>query len=236
MSPFSALFLSILRVDMNRCALAVVAVMLSVLAATAVRAAEYNLRAAGPPPEGLAADIRKTLEGEGHRIAGPEGVLCELWLAKATAQKAGFKPDLRVKYPLEVGTLVGVLRVSKPNVFADFRDQMLLPGLYTVRYGQQPQDGNHVGTSPQADFLLALPAEDDKSAETLGDADELNAVSAEAAGSSHPAIFALLDPQEAKGNKPELRYQPVEDYWVLHVPGGEQRPALRLVVVGLGEQ
>jgi hypothetical protein len=221
---------------MHRFALAVVAVMSSVLAATAVRAAEYNLRSAGPPPEGLAADIRKTLEDGGHRIASPEGMLCELWLAKAPGQKPGFKADLRVKYPLVVGTLVGVLRVGEKIEVADFRDQVLLPGVYTLRYGQQPQDGNHVGTSPQADFLLALPAEEDKSAGTLGDADELNAVSAEAAGSAHPAIFSLLDPQEAKGNKPELSYLPVEDYWVLHLPGGEQRPALRLVVVGLGEQ
>ena len=43
-------------------------------------------------------------------------------------------------------------------MFTDFRGQEIKKGVYTLRYGQQPEDGNHIGTSELADFLLAIPA------------------------------------------------------------------------------
>ncbi|MGE0378989.1 MAG: hypothetical protein AB7Q45_26610, partial [Planctomycetaceae bacterium] len=161
---------------------------------------------------------------------------CDVWLVKAPAVKDGFKPDLRVKYPFEVGALVGVLRVGEKGEFTDYREQVLLPGVYTLRYGQQPQDGNHIGTSQQADFLLAVPADEDKSAAQLSDKDELNALSAEAAGSSHPAIFSLQAPGAAKLNAPQLVHMQDHDLWVLQTTGDKQRPPLSLVVVGFGEE
>jgi len=200
------------------------------------RAADYKLSAAGAPPDGLPAEIETSLTEEGHRISTGDGTLAEIWLTKSPAVKKGFTPGFRVKYPYEVGTLVGVLRVGSGEEFADFRDQVILPGVYTLRYGQQPQDGNHIGTSQQADFLLAVPAGDDKSAGKIDDQDELNDLSAEAAGSSHPAIFSLLALEGEKPEQATLNHQPDRDFWVLQTTGDEKRPPLRLVVVGVGEE
>lgn len=199
-------------------------------------AADYALSTAGPPPEELPAEIRQSLAGEGHRISAGDATLAEIWLTKSPALKQGFTPSLRVKYPFEVGALVGVLRVGDGEEVADFRDQPLDPGLYTLRYGQQPQDGNHIGTSQQADFLMAIPVGEDKSAGRIESQDELNELSAVAAGSTHPAIFSLQPIEGDKSDKAKLTHEAAHDFWILQTPGDEKRPALRLVVVGVGEE
>lgn len=204
--------------------------------AGAAAADEYQLAAAGPPPESLAEEIRSLLVEDGFRIAGADDAHCDIWLVKSPPVKEDFKADLRVKYPFEIGTLIGVLRIGDHGEFTDFRDQVLLPGVYTLRYGQQPQDGNHIGTSQQADFLLAIPAKEDPSAARLADKDELNTLSAEAAGSSHPAIFPLLPPDDVKIAQTRLVQQAEGDLWVLQTAGEAARPPLRLVVVGIGEE
>ncbi|HUG90680.1 MAG TPA: hypothetical protein VML55_07605, partial [Planctomycetaceae bacterium] len=121
----------------------------------------HKLEAVKELPKGLSAKVAAEFSPQGHRVVGPDGPVAELWLAKSAAVKPGFKPTLNVKYPFTPGQLIGALRVLEGTTFTDFRGQEITPGLYTLRYGQQPQDGNHIGTSDLADFLLALPAESD---------------------------------------------------------------------------
>ncbi|MCA9028632.1 MAG: hypothetical protein KDA86_25725 [Planctomycetaceae bacterium] len=197
---------------------------------------DYSLESVESLPKDLPKEISSALSGKGTQLVGPDGAVCDLWLVKSVVSKEGFKPDLRVKYPMPVGSLVGVLEVKDGPEFTDFRDQVILPGLYTMRYGQQPQDGNHVGTSELRDFLLALPIQDDTSSETLEDEDELQEISAEAAGSAHPAIFALLPP-EKQDEKATLTHEDNHDFWILQTNAGEETPIpLRLVVIGIGEE
>ena len=40
------------------------------------------------------------------------------------------------------------------------------PGVYTLRLGYQPQDGDHMGTAPHSEFCLACPAAEDNGAAT----------------------------------------------------------------------
>ena len=101
------------------------------------------------------------------RFLNPEGfaiknrAVCDVCAVKDLAAKDGFKPTLNVKYPFQPGQLIGALRVSGKTEFTDFRGQPVKAGVYTLRYGQQPQDGNHIGTSELSDFLLAIPATTD---------------------------------------------------------------------------
>ena len=104
---------------------------------------------------------------------GPKGTICDVSFVKSLAVRPGFKPELNVKYPFTSGQLIGVLRVSKKASFTDFRGQELKAGVYTLRYGQQPEDGNHIGTSEVYDFLLALPAKIDQDPKPLNLLDEL---------------------------------------------------------------
>ena len=133
----------------------------------ALLAADFRLEplADAVAAEELSPAIAKTLQSEGFKvIKGKSRTLCELWFSETWAAKSGFKPTNTVLYPFEVGQLVGVARYKSKGT--DFRGQEIPAGVYTIRYAQQPVDGNHVGTSDTLDFLLLLPADADKERQT----------------------------------------------------------------------
>ena len=117
--------------------------------------------------------------------------VCEIWPCKHwDAQAADFTATSEVLYPFQPGSLVGVIRF--PGRGYDFRDQRMASGVYTLRYAQQPVDGNHEGTSITRDFLLMVKAEEDTSLEPM-DNERLMEAAAEAAGTSHPAMLSLTE-------------------------------------------
>jgi hypothetical protein len=125
---------------------------------------------------------------------GESRTVCEIWLAKELPTKADAKLTTEILYPLTPGQLVGVIRY--PRKGADFRDQEIPSGTYTLRYGQQPVDGAHVGTSLTRDFLLLLPADKDREASVL-DYKPLTTASKETSGTAHPAILSLQKAADA---------------------------------------
>src|SRR5207253_5875829 len=53
-------------------------------------------------------------------------------------------------------TVLGALRVHKTMI--DYRKQKIKEGVYTLRLGYQPSDGDHMGTAPNNEFCLPVPA------------------------------------------------------------------------------
>jgi hypothetical protein len=204
--------------------------------ASSVVAQDFKLEKVSALPEGLPPEVAQAVSKEGQRVTGPQGPMIEFWLAKEIAAKKDFKATLNVKYPLQPGQFVGVLQVTQGTEFTDFRKQVIAPGLYTVRYGQQPQDGNHVGTSDFSDFLLALPAKDDKSTKPIGKVKDLQALSATAAGTAHPAILQLLPPEEGAAAEPALKHDESKEFWTVQLQGGTPAVPFNLVVVGAGAE
>jgi hypothetical protein len=138
-------------------------------------------------------------------------------------------------YPFRPGQLIGV--VHYPRKSADFRDQDIEEGVYTLRFSAQPVDGDHVGTSPTRDFLALSPAEQDKSPEDL-DYKSLVKASASVAGASHPAILSLQTPR----GDDAIRHDEEKDWWVARLAGkarvGESTAdlPLHLVVAGVAAE
>lgn len=202
---------------------------------------EYKLDAVKGPPKGLSEKITETLKADGFRVSGPDGPLCEFWFVKAIDVKPGFKPTQSAHYPLVSGQLIGALRVPESTEFTDLREQKFEPGVFTLRYELQPEDGNHIGTSDVSDFLLALPAEEDTDVEPITDAEELSERSGESVDSSHPAIFLLLPPGKPS-EKPTLTHDEDRDFQIVSfvADGKEKGKAvkmpIRLVVYGLAEE
>jgi hypothetical protein len=201
------------------------------------RAAEdKTLTKVAQAPSGVSAPISATINPQGYRVQSGEGTVCEVWLLKELAVKPRFKPTLNVKYPLQSGQLVGVLRVGDKGEYTDFRGQPVKPGVYTLRYGQQPQDGNHIGTSELADFLVAIPAAADADPKPIVSLEELHKDSAKSVGGNHPAIFSLLPPEAAAGAATLAKDD--NDRWVLGVPaqatkdGKKVSLSFRMVVIG----
>ena len=140
------------------------------------------------PAAELAAGIASELV-PAARVAVGEATL-DIWLAKAVR---GGGADWSA---VESGTLVGAMRVG--GAFKEIRGKVVKPGVYTLRYGQQPQNGDHLGISQFREFLLLSPAAIDTDPKVLG-FDGVVALSKEVIGTAHPASLSLDPPQDAPG-------------------------------------
>ena len=188
-----------------------------------------------PTDGSVPAAIRAALDAGGSRLVRPDGsVLCEIWLRKSlpvgrvAAAKGAAYPEM------SESALLGV--ISFPNGGKDFRGQAIKPGLYTMRYELLPEDGNHLGVAPTRDFVLLLAASADSDPSAQYDFGQLVKLSAQAAGTNHPAAFVLLAPES--GAVPRT-YQNPDGFQVfagaIHTDGGKNVP-IALVVKGQSEQ
>lgn len=188
------------------------------------------------PMDELAKDIADQLAPNGVRVTrgSSNATYCDVWLCKTLETESGFKPTAEVAYPFAPGQLIGVARFARKG--SDFRDQDINAGVYTLRYAQQPVDGAHVGTSPTRDFLLLVEASKDESAATL-EYKQLTGKSAEAAGSSHPALLCLQKASPENKEFPAIRHNEEHDWWIVALQAqakAEEGTALpiELVIVG----
>ena len=92
---------------------------------------------------------------------------------------------------IKEGTLVGAVKIDKD--FRDIRGRVVKAGTFTVRYGIQPANGDHLGVSPYREFLLLSPVAIDTDPAPRSH-DALVEVSKEAIGGSHPAVLSIDPP------------------------------------------
>jgi len=137
---------------------------------------------------GVSDDVKKAVEDKGYHVALDGGWSADFWFVRALATSSASAAG--ALYPdLANGQFVGVVTFSKGA--SDFRGQAIPSGTYSLRYQYIPQDANHMGVSPNPDFLLAIPiAADTTPAEALS-IKRLVALSTKSTGTAHPAVFAL---------------------------------------------
>ncbi len=191
------------------------ALLLISLATTIAVGQDYSVELIEQPPqaEDLTPELAKQFAANGYRVKRDSSrTVCEIWLRKDLEVTANFVPANGRLYPFQPGQLIGLAHYARKS--SDFREQTIASGWYTLRFELQPIDGNHVGTSPTRDFLLLVAAEHDE-ADKDWDLEELQSLSSEAAGSSHPAMICLQEPvQDAK---PLVRHNAETDWWLLHI-------------------
>ena len=143
-----------------------------------------------PVPGDLAPAIAALLTaGEGARVTFDKNTALDFWWVKTLPMKAGSSAPAWAD--VDEGTLVGAVRVSAD--FRDIRGRIIKPGTYTLRYGIQPQDGDHLGVSPFREFLLLSPAALDTDAAPLGH-DGTIEIAKRTIGGSHPAVWSIDPP------------------------------------------
>ena len=138
---------------------------------------------------GASEELRTAVAENGTRITLEDGSTVEFWFARALAVSGGGEAGALYPY-LANGEFVGV--VTFPKGASDLRGQAIAAGTYTLRYQSLPQDANHMGVSPNPDFLLTIPI----AADTTAPADNLPlkrlvVLSGKSTGTAHPGVFAL---------------------------------------------
>jgi hypothetical protein len=174
------------------------------MGAWAAAQGKYTLQAAPAlSTADFPAPLAALLDPQGSQMASGSSPVCNVWWLKSVATSAptGTSPDILYNN-LAIGTLLGAVQVVSAD-FADARGQKIKPGLYTMRYAQIPQDGNHMGVSDYRDFVLLSPAAADTAVDKPLGFDGVVNLSRKAAGTGHPAVLSMV-PASAPGKLPAL--------------------------------
>src|SRR5206468_1853991 len=108
------------------------------------------------PPKEVGESIRKALQSKAIQLLDGDKPVFEFWFRAEIPLKS--KPESVEKGLQAIGetTLLGVVKVQgSPH---DYKDNEVHPGVCTVRFGLQPQDGDHLGTSDYSYFAVIIPA------------------------------------------------------------------------------
>jgi hypothetical protein len=180
----------------------------------AVAAAQYAVKEAETaPPKQLDKAVSDLLGPKSVQFLNNGEPVAELWFRKevpVTATPQQLEKGLTYEQ-IEETTMLGAVRFDKP--VTDYRKQKIKPGVYTLRLGLQPMDGDHMGTAPDPYFCLVSPAAEDKKPGPIKDPKDLQDMSAKATAGSHPGVF-LLVPTQDPGAEPKLVSTP-DKTWVL---------------------
>jgi hypothetical protein len=185
-------------------------------------------------PSALAPAIAQKLSSDGVRVTTNKGATTlDFWWVAALPLKAGSAGTSWAD--VEEGSLVGAVSISSD--YRDIRGRVIKAGLYTLRYGLQPQNGDHLGVSPYRDFLLLSPAAVDKDPAPTGHEGSVE-LSKQSIGGSHPGVWSI-DPPVAveaplKLHKTELQHDAV----IMEIPvtrDGKPSGSLRFGLVLIGK-
>lgn len=200
------------------------------LAAVPGLAADFSVEAAGAAPsEGVPAAVAALLQPDGVRVKDPAGkVVAELWGRKA-AFEGNPSSGFGIRFDnIPEGALIGLIRF--PESGSDYREQNIPAGLYTLRYGLHPENGDHMGVAPSRDFVLLTPAAADTEASKNYGFDDMVDLSYKV-GNSHPTVMRAALPD---GDGGQHIWQDDLEQWVvdLKVAGD----AVGIIVYGHSEE
>ncbi len=172
---------------MNRCRRTLTSVLIVLVFTARTLAQSAKVESTGAAPGTVPSDIKAVMEDKGYRVTLDDGWTADLWLTKDLKFTPKDAPG--ALYPeLSNSEFVGI--ISLPKGISDFRGQAVPAGVYTLRYQLLPQDANHLGVSPNPDFLLAIPVASDTKPDAVYSFDKLAALSSKTTG-AHPAVIAM---------------------------------------------
>ena len=190
---------------------------------------QYKMEPAGIPAD-LPPAFASLVQKEGVKVLGANGsAWAEVWF-RTTAPSGPKNTEEGVVLPtIPQGAFLGIIRF--PANGADRRGQPIKPGVYTMRYGNHPVNGDHLGVAPQRDFAVLVPIAADTDPNAAPSFDDLMGMSRKASGTPHPAVLSLSVPSEAPA-APGLVKEGDHD-WAVHAKIGDL--PVSLIVVGRAE-
>lgn len=215
-------------------AMLMVAIQTTTLAESAITLAVEEK----PAPESLDAEVRDLLEPKAYQLSDADGLFFEFWFVKQLElTKKPASSDEALKSIPEVA-LFGAMIVHQDKR-EDFREDVIDPGTYVMRLGMQPQDGNHMGTSPTDTFAVLIPADRDRDVRAYPEHDEMVDISLEHTAANHPPILSLQPRENAGEEYPHLDTGGNDWHFVclkLPAKAGEETfdITLQMVIEGIG--
>jgi hypothetical protein len=195
---------------------AAVAVLLTIPVLVLAQGANYSIKVADDPlPKELNASIAKLLAPASVRFLDKQGkTVGQIWFRKdvpADATPGQIKNGLTYR-ELKQTEIVGAIRFEQE--WTDYRKQKVKAGVYTLRLGFQPQDGDHAGSSQFTEFVVAVAAAKDTKPDLM-EPKEMVEAAAKSIGTGHPGVFMLF-PNNTPAAAPQLAGKD-NNHWVLNV-------------------
>lgn len=183
----------------------------ALLALAPAGAADFSVLPGEPLPEAVPEATRGMVAQEGVSVQSGDAAVVRFWMRTAPfdgdpASGFGVRFD-----NIPEGAFLGV--VEFPDRGSDFREQAVPPGVYTIRFGLHPEDGNHMGVAPSRDFALLAPVDKDLEVAKNYDFDGAVQLSADV-GNPHPTVARLELPEADAG--PNL-WENDYEHWILDI-------------------
>jgi hypothetical protein len=173
-------------------------------------AVDFSTEAGAPLPDSAPDAIKALVRAEGITVKNPDGKVSAIYWTREKpfegTPAAGF--GIRLKTVPE-GALIGV--VSFPDGGSDYREQSIPAGIYTMRYGLHPEDGNHMGVASSRDFAVLTPIDKDTEGAKNIPFKELVAMT-KTVGNAHPTIVRI---EMAESSETPHMWQDDAEHWVL---------------------
>lgn len=171
---------------------------------------QYKVEGAGAAPAEVAPAIGAVLQKDGSKVTNGGAAYCSIWLRTDTPKGGKPAEENQTLTALNQGALLGVIRWDAKG--QDRRGQGIKPGVYTLRYGLIPINGDHQGAAPQRDFVVMIPAAADTDLNAMPAFDQMMDLSRKASGTPHPAVLSLF---KADADIPAGVSKQGENDWVL---------------------
>ncbi len=191
---------------------AILTAVLALAALPRLHAQKFTADAGAPVPEAVPAATRAIIAPEGVTVRAGEAAVVRFWM-RSVAFEGAPAGGFGIRFDnIPEGAFLGVLEF--PEEGSDFREQSVPAGLYTIRFGLHPEDGNHMGVAPSRDFGLLAPADKDLEVSENFDFDAIVELSAKV-GNPHPTVARIELPEGDEG--PHL-WENDYEHWVLDLP------------------
>jgi len=180
------------------------------VASHALSGAELSLKTAEKPaPKDVGASIRGVLQTKAIQLAAADKPAAEIWLRQELPLKSTPSSPTDALGAIPETTLVAVIAIED-KTFQDYKGNDIPAGVYTARFGLQPQDGDHLGTADFNTFLVLIPADADKELAGIDKFKPMVKASGKITPSGHPVVMSLR-PASAEGTSPSLT-EPAPDH------------------------
>ncbi len=160
-------------------------------------------------PKALGESIKAELQDQAVQISKGDKPVYQIWLRKHVPLKTPSESSAKALNSLGQTTLLGAIAVIADE--RDYRDDELYQGVYTIRFGLRPEDGNHLGTSDHLYFAVLIDAKNDQDLGKIVKSRQLVKASSKTSATDHPMILSLFPVSSTDGEIPSV-HEPAPEH------------------------